>query len=127
MFLVKRVLMVTIMLVLIDLIFLSQRWFVLLGILVGSVLSIFKLDSYVLVFAKVISQSEGGGQYKYGTAKSVLNFIVNQIVVLVLLIITYKMSLWLFAGFVTGILSAPIVIMINGFTEAIKITHNNFE
>jgi fatty-acid desaturase len=64
---------------------------------------------------------------KLAPGSSVVLFAISQLILLPLLFIAYFINQWVFAGFVTGILLVPLVIMINSITEAFGITKNHFE
>lgn len=126
-FLAKRVLFIFCVLTIYSVVFIGQRWFALAGLAIGGLFSILKLGSYVWIFSKIISPAIGNEPLKHGIGKSVINFVVNQIIVLLVLFISLKINQWFFIGAVAGILLVPAAIMINSFTEALRITNNNFE
>ena len=126
-FLAKRVAIFALILIIIDLIFIKVKWFALCGLVIGSLLSILKLASYAMVFTKIIFSQAGDNKNKFGAVKTLLNFVINQIIVILALFISIKVNLWLFIGFAAGVLLVPFVIMVNILSEALKITHNNFE
>jgi len=126
-FLAKRVVIYTLILIVMDFIILKNKWVSLIGLIIGAALSILKFSSYAMVFSKVISPIAGDKQYKHGAIKMTGNFIINQAIVILVLFISMLVSSWLFFGIATGILLVPFVIMVNIFTEALQITHNNYE
>lgn len=126
-FVAKRVLICCIILSIIVVVVFEKRWYLLVGLLFGSLVSLAKLGSYAWVFGRIISANAGVTLKKTGASKSILVFAINQILLLPILYIAYKFSIWSFAGFITGILLVPFVIMINSVTEAIGVTKNNFE
>lgn len=126
-FLAKRVLFIFLILSINCVVFINQRWFALAGLAIGGAFSILKLGSYVWIFSKIISPDTGNEPLKHGVSKSVINFVINQIIAIVVLFVSLKINQWFFIGTVAGILLIPFVILINSFTEALRITHNNFE
>jgi hypothetical protein len=126
-FVAKRSLIFFILLAILDIVFIHRRWFLLTGLLLGGILSNLKFSSYALVFSKMIAYNNGNSQHRYGTGKSIIYFIMNQLLILPVLFLALKFNLWFFIGVVAGILLVPLVLFINCITEPLKITHNNFE
>jgi hypothetical protein len=126
-FLAKRVLFIFVVLTIYIMVCIRQKWFAFAGLAIGASLSILKLSSYVYIFSKIISPENANESFKHGASKSVINFVLNQIIVLIVLFVSLKFNQWFFIGIVAGILLIPLAIVINSFTEALRITHNNFE
>lgn len=126
-FITKRVLICMILLSIIDIILLENRWFVLVGLIVGTILSITKFASNAWVFGGIFGTEQNNAQKKLAPVASVGMFAVNQLILLPLLFLAYFTNQGIFAGFVAGILLVPFVIMINSITEAFGITKNHFE
>lgn len=126
-FITKRVLIGMILLSIIDMVMFENRWLVLVGLIVGSMLSIVKFASNAWVFGGIFGTDQDSARKKLAPITSVAMFAVNQLILLPLLILAYFLNQWIFAGFVAGILIVPFVIMINSITEAIGITKNHFE
>ncbi len=104
-----------------DIILLKNRWIVLTGLVVGTIFSIIKFGSYAWAFERICRT----GSSASGTG--ILVFALNQLLLLPLLFLAYHLSRWLFAGFVAGILIVPFVLMFNAITEMLGITKNHFE
>lgn len=126
-FVAKRVLIFFIILSIFDIVLLDKRWLVLLGLFPGSLLCTLRFSSNALLFKELLSSAADYGEYRHAGLKTVIFFIINQIILVFLMFVFYKISLWAFAGFTAGLVLVPFVLMLNGITEALKITHNNFE
>lgn len=126
-FILKRALIVFIILTIIDIVFINGKWFAFCGLLIGGLLSILKFSSYAWVFAKIITPEPENTQKKYSAGNAVIVFILNQVLLLPLMLVTLKINLMLFAGFVAGILLVHLILLMNCITEGLRITHNHFE
>lgn len=126
-FVAKRVLIVFILMAILDIVLMNQKWHVLVGMLLGGIFSLFKFSSYAFVFSKVIASAANNDRRNPAVKRSMLIFIINQLVLLPILYVSYKFNEWFFMGIVAGILLVPLVLIINSITEPLKITHNNFE
>jgi hypothetical protein len=126
-FVAKRVLMFFIILAILDIVFIDNRWIVFIGLVLGGIISVLRFSSYALVFSGIISSEFRNNQNNHTVRNSLILFIINQLVLLPLLFIAIKINLWFFTGVVAGMLLVPLVLFINCITEPLKITHNNFE
>lgn len=126
-FVVKRVLIFFIGLSIFALVCYEERWYALSGLLAGSIYSVLRLGSYAWVFGRLLFL-DSGAVHKTGYASGNLTlFIFNQIALLPLLYLALKLNGTFFTGAVAGILLVPAVLFVNSITEALGITHNNFE
>lgn len=108
--------------VILLLIFFHGRPIIIAGLSLGGVLSIVRFSTNATSFIRLLSgtgETLAGGRIKW--------FIINSIVAFVVLAVSIKINLFFFGGVIAGIFFVPIVIIINSITEAIGITHNNFE
>lgn len=121
-FIITRVLIYFGILVLLDLIFLNQRWYVLAGLFLGTSFGIVKLNSTLSMLKTVLPRGESSQAVRGGLR----NYILGSLSTLVILIASVITNLWFFAGTVTGLLLVTLVILINSITEALHVTHNNF-
>lgn len=126
-FITKRVLICYMLVSIIDVVLVEQRWLALFGLTAGCALSILKFGSYSWVFGKIASLGTVAANKGTGAGLGILVFTFNQLFLLPILYLAYKYDIWFFTGFVAGILLVPFAIMINCLTEATGITHNNFE
>lgn len=107
--------------VILLLIFFRGRPIIIAGISLGVVLSIVRFSTNATSFIRLLS---GTGET---LGRGIKWFVINSIVAFVVLAVSIKINLFFFGGVITGIFFVPIVIIINSITEAIGITHNNFE
>ena len=125
-FIAKRVLIYFIILTIIILVFLKQKWYIQTGLIIGCAFSVIRFGSFVMLFTKIIVGPDSSTK-KFTAVKSVLVFFINQLILVSLLFLAYKYDSWFFIGFVASIFLIPFILIINGLTEVTKITHNNFE
>jgi hypothetical protein len=126
-FIAKRVLIFFIVLAILDIVFINKRWFVLIGLMLGGVLSILKFGSYAMFFEKLIVSVSSNHKKNHGAGSGIIVFVLNQLILIPVMFITMKINYLLFEGFVSGVLLVPFVLLVNCITEVIRITHNNFE
>lgn len=122
-FMVKRAAVFLAVLSVADLIFLgNNRWLVLAGLTVGTLLSVARLMGNEWLFRKIFQLTGGKA-----VAGSILVFTGLQLILLPVILLVYFVSVWTLYGFVAGVLAVPAVVMINSVTETFKMTKNNFE
>lgn len=122
-FIVKRVAVFLAVLSVADLAFLgNNRWLVLAGLAVGTLLSVARLMGNEWLFRKIF-QFTGGK----AVAGSILVFTGLQLILLPVILLVYLVSTWVLYGFLAGVMAVPAVVMVNSVTETFKITKNNFE
>jgi len=126
-FLAKKAVICLMLMSIIDIIAVKNRWLVLIGLVVGAILSVAKFGSYAWAFRRIIGIDQGDSSKRVGPGSSITVYVLNQLILLPLLFLIYLLNHWIFAGFVAGILIVPFVIMINSITEVLGITKNNFE
>lgn len=126
-FVAKRSLIFFLILAILDIVLMKNRWYVLVGMMLGGIFSNLKFSSYAFVFSRIVASASGNSQHSNPIRNSLIIFIINQVVILPLLYIALKFNPWFFIGIVSGMLFVPILIFINCITEPLKITHNNFE
>lgn len=122
-FIGKRLLICYILVSIIVIIFIDRRWPVFIGLSVGSILSVMQLSSNISMFERLFSKETPKDAVKKGT----LHYVLALLSMLAVLAAAVVYDIWLFAGIVGGLLTVPFVICVNGITEALGITHNNFE
>ena len=123
-FIAKKAVICLLLVSIIDMITVKNRWFVLIGLIAGTILSVAKFGGYAWIFARICNTDS---TKKQAPRSSITVFVLNQLILLPLLFLAYFLSNWIFAGFVAGILIVPFVIMINNITEVLGITKNHFE
>lgn len=92
-----------------------------LGLIIGYFVSLIRL--------RVLSSAAKGvlSRFKKNNIGSGLNYIGVQIITILVLVVAIKISIPVFLAASLGILTIPITIMINSFTEFLGATRNNFE
>lgn len=100
----------------------AHRWPVLAGLLAGAFIGVCRFGVNEWILKRIFRP--GGEKRIFGTIAA---FTINQLVMIPVLTAAYFFDVWLFYGFITGVLTVPAVIMINGMTEAFGITRNHFE
>ena len=122
-FMVKRAAVFLAVLSVADLAFLgNNRWLVLAGLAVGTLLSVARLMGNEWLFQKIFQLTGGKA-----VAGSILVFTGLQLILLPVILLVYFVSVWALYGFVAGVIAVPAVVMVNSVTETFKMTKNNFE
>ena len=120
---VKRAAVLLLILTASDMIFLkSVRWPVFAGLLTGFLISIGKLAGNEWIFEKIF-RTDG----EKAALGSIALFSASQLALIPVIVLAYFFSAWTLYGLTAGILTVPIITMINSVTEALGITKNNFE
>lgn len=125
-FILKRLLICFILLSIIDMVVFENRWPVLAGLATGTVVSALKFCGNAKSLSGIFNNAAQGSRGRRGQHSSTVIFLLNQIILLPLLFLAYYMGQWVFWGFVAGILTVPLLIMLNSITEAFGITRNHF-
>lgn len=121
-FVIKQIVLYLLMLSVLAL-FLINQGQLYLGLFTGAALSIIRFISNAWIFLKGIIGSKNNYGHVVVTASL---FIMNQLLLLAVLALFYRLSSWLFVGLIVGVLLAPFAIVVNGITEALGITKNKF-
>jgi len=122
-FIAKRAAIFYIILVILDLVIVRERWAALAGLTIGGVSGLFKFSSMASVFSALAARHSQLSP----ALLQLLKYLVNMTGVIILVGVSLKLNMWLFWGVLSGILLVPSVIMVNGLTEALGITHNGFK
>lgn len=123
-FILKRVLILCLILAVLDLIFLKEKWFVLAGLAIGASLGIFKFGCLASLLLKITTDKTGK---LFSLKIGIITYIALLATAATSMVLSAKHSKWLFGGICTGISLIPLIIIINGITEALGITDNGFE
>ncbi len=107
--------------------FFEQRWHILAGMFLGAVVALIRFGSYGFVFEKIFLANSAAPHKAFSVIGTLSVFVINQMVLLPLLLAAYMFSPYFFAGVLVGLMLLPLMLFINCLTEALKITHNNFE
>lgn len=89
------------------------------GLLLGTFIALYKIRIFGIFLNGVWSSGRAG-------AKSAVFQAFSQIAVFGLLLASVLLDVSFFAGVTAGLLTIPLVICINAFTEKIGITHNRW-
>lgn len=122
-FITKRVIVFSVILVILNLIFIRQKLAVNVGLIAGTICGLLRFNFLSISLSEVLGTYDSGNARK----RTLVSFVTSQVLIVVLLAASIKMNLWLFAGIVEGILIIPVFIVINGITEYLRVTHNHFE
>jgi hypothetical protein len=104
----------------------ENRWPLFFGLAAGTVISAVKFCGTAAALAGFFGAAVQDGHGKSGQRSAMVIFLINQIILLPLLFLAYYISLWVFWGFIAGVLAIPLLIMLNSITEAFGITRNHF-
>lgn len=126
-FLMKRALICMVLMSAIDIIVIDEKWHVLTGLLSGTFVSIFRFGSNALILSNAMGVKQDDRCSIFSSEFIIVLFGLSQLILLPLLFLAYFISQWVFAGFIAGIITIPVVIMVNSITEAFGITKNHFE
>lgn len=117
-----RIVIVYMLLVITSLIFFDNRWNMVIGLTCGALVGILKYIALSKYISNILFK-EQGKQY----LRIFVNFLSLQAITILLMVFSIKISLWSFFGIVAGLLLIPAIITINSFTEALGMSHNNFQ
>ena len=122
-FIKTRIIIVYIVLIIISLTIFDNRWYIVIGLTCGSVFGILKFIGSSRFISNILSQREKNTSL----ARILVKFLSLQVVTVLFMVVSISVSLWSFLGVVAGILLIPLIILINSLTEALGISHNNFQ
>lgn len=108
-----------------DVLLIKDKWFVLLGLAIGTGISIMKFESYAWIFSNEFKLEVFSSSIKQSVGIIVV-FALNQIVLFSALLFSYLHNPWTFIGLAGGVLSVPLVLLVNSVTEFLGITKNSF-
>lgn len=122
-FLVKRIFVLFVVLGILSLLFVKDKWVSLAGLIIGSIFTLMRFSSLSKT-VKVIIESKIDGP---SPIRIVFTYVLNLLALIVLMAVSVKINVWLFGGITCGVLLVPFILTVNSFTEGLGITHNNFE
>ncbi|MCX7921029.1 MAG: hypothetical protein N3B21_03240 [Clostridia bacterium] len=122
-FVIKKVLIFFVILAILDVVLFKQKWVTLVGLFSGTVFGILKLYFMGLTYSSLLLPNNNPSTVR----KSILRYVISQMAIILMLLISAKLSFWFFIGVTAGVLTVPLVVFINSITEGLGITHNNFE
>ena len=121
-FVAKRALMLFILLAVLDVLLIEQRWHVLAGMTVGGIFGFAKFSLTAKAYLILLSPRKRLPD----VSGLIMRFIFFQLLNLVLLASSMLAGFQVFCGMAAGILIIPAVISLNSVTEGLGITHNGF-
>lgn len=89
------------------------------GLLLGTFIAIYKIRLFGVFLNGVWSSGRAG-------AKSAIFQTFSQLSVFGLLLVSVLLDISFFAGVTAGLLTVPLIICINAFTEKMGVTHNRW-
>ena len=125
-FIIKRLLICFILLSIIDMVVIENKWLVLSGLAAGTFVGAVKFLSNAKALAGILGRQAKEDRVKPVRLTATIIFLLNQIILLPFLFLAYFLGQWVFWGFFAGILIIPLLIMLNSITEAFGITMNHF-
>jgi len=121
-FLKIRLIIVYMILIIISIILFNNRWDIVIGLTCGTLVSVMKYIEISRFISKILKRER-----KRLYSKVFAKIMSLQIITALLMAVAIKFDLQFFWGFVSGVLLIPVIITINGITEALGISHNNFQ
>lgn len=122
-FVLKRVLILLVLLMIIDVAFFEDKGVIFAGLLLGAACGLTRFFFMSQTYRRLL----GRGTPSQTTFIALFAFIVSLLGTIAVLVASIITNLWLFGGATAGILLVPIILTINSLTEGVGITHNNFE
>lgn len=125
-FIIKRLLICFILLSIIDMAVIENKWPAFAGLAAGTFMGAAKFSGNAWALAGILGCPSQEGRSGPARHTSSVIFLLNQIILLPFLFLAYNLGQWVFWGVVAGILTIPLLIMLNSITEAFGITRNHF-
>lgn len=121
-FLVKRSVVIILLIVILTLIVFGSNYSIVLGLLVGYLVSLIRLRALSYTVENVVKYAK-----KQVNSKSPFKYILVQLITITVLVLAIKKSAVFFLATFCGVLVIPLTILINSISELTGITKNNFE
>lgn len=122
-FIKTRIIIVYVVLIVTTLILFDKRWNIVIGVSCGTIFGILKYIGTSRFLSNLLLQ----GEQIPCLGKTLVKFLSLQIVTVFFMVVSICIDLWSFFGVVAGILLVPVIILVNSITEALGISHNNFQ
>lgn len=120
MFIIKKVLILFVLFSIIDLLFICQRFIVLIGMFAGVIVGITRFLFMGAFLSSLLIEK------KASVKASIIKFLVIYGIAAVFFIASAMYNTLFFIGATIGILLVSLAVIINSVTEALGITHNKF-
>lgn len=121
-FIVTRSLVVMLAFSIVAVIFFSGRWAFLAGLALGYGTVILKLYAMGRMLDGLLVRRQSPA-FLGGLVQYLLRFGL----LFLIMVVSAVIDTWMLFGSLAGAIALPIVVMVNGMTEAMGLTHNNFE
>lgn len=122
-FLKIRAIIFLIILLILNFVFVDKKWIVAVGLICGSIFSMQKFG----ITTTYISSELRRGEKSLSQRSVFVKYLLMQSAIILLLVVAIYLNLWFFFGVVAGVLLLPAVILTNIITEALGLSHNNFQ
>ncbi|MDP4118423.1 MAG: hypothetical protein Q8873_04445 [Bacillota bacterium] len=106
--------------------FFKDRWYIACGLSAGAFFSAAKFAGYAWGYRRLTEETSGNKVNFKAVVRNIIIFVVSQLITITLLFEFYFYNVWLFGGFVAGLMAAPAILVVNSVTEVLGITKNNF-
>jgi len=106
-FVIKTALLVLSLIIIVDIIFLSHKWLVILGLLTGAVFGIFKFGITAALISKIISYSES-----QAVGRNIIMYLISLFLTAVIFLISAHIHMYILIGMAEGVLLIPITLFI---------------
>jgi len=117
-----RVAVVYTFLIVVSLIFFNDRWYLVMGLTCGSIFGVMKYIAAARFISNILLQNEKTHYLRVFT-----KYLSLQAVTILLMAVSIRINMWSFYGITAGLLLLPAIITVNSLTEALGISHNNFQ
>ncbi len=118
-----RTIIFLVILLILDLAFIDRKWITAAGLILGSLFGMLKFA----VTSNYISGKLRQGEKRFSKRNGLVKYLLVQPATILLLAVSIYFSVWFFFGVVGGILLLPVIILTNIITEALGLSHNNFQ
>lgn len=122
-FIKTRIIIIYIVFVITSFMLVDNKWNIVMGLTCGLIFGIIKYISFSRFISSILIQVEKKPRFRGMFVK----FLSLQVVNALLMLVSIKVSLYFFLGVVAGILLIPLIIVANSLTEALGLSHNNFQ
>jgi|GEM_PF-738997 len=122
-FLKVRTIIFLVALLILNFVFIDKKWSTAAGLICGSLLGMLKFA----VTSKYISGEFRQGEKRPTQRNMFVKYLLIQPANILLIAVSIYFGLRFFFGVVGGVLLLPVIILINIFTEALGLSHNNFQ
>lgn len=123
-FITKSVLIVFVILSIAGMVCIENKYYFFFGLLAGTLLGILRFGAMSNTLSKLLQKSVC---VKQPVFNNILFIILNQLIVVAMLAISLAISIWFFAGMVSGVLSVPFVVFIYSILNGLGILKSYYD